>query len=146
MLQPEPRGATLRRSGGRFSAPHASVGAWTRQRATILLAEEHDATRAFLADNLTADGYDLLEAETAADAERLMATMYPDLAIVDLGLPDLDGLELIRRVRNVDGAASRIDPDIPLLVLTGRAPNSTGCAGSSVAATTTSSSRSRTRS
>jgi DNA-binding response OmpR family regulator len=88
--------------------------------ATILVIEDHEATRTFLADNLCADGFQLLEAETAADAERLLSTKYPDLAIVDLGLPDLDGLELIRRVRNLDGKASRIDPDIPLLVLSGR--------------------------
>jgi DNA-binding response OmpR family regulator len=88
--------------------------------ATILLVEDHRATRTFLADNLSVDGYELLEADCAADGERLLATRFPDLAIIDLGLPDRDGLELIRRVRQTDGANSRIDPDIPLLVLSGR--------------------------
>jgi DNA-binding response OmpR family regulator len=88
--------------------------------ATILLIEDHKATRTFLADNLTVDGYELLEADCAADGERLLATRFPDLAIVDLGLPDRDGLELIRRVRGVDRASGRIDPDMPLLVLSGR--------------------------
>jgi DNA-binding response OmpR family regulator len=90
-------------------------------RPTILLVEDHKTTRSFLADNLAADGYELVEAETAADAQRLLASRYPDLAIVDLGLPDYDGLELLRLVRNADGATSRINPDIPLLVLSGRA-------------------------
>ena len=36
--------------------------------ATILLVEDHTATRTFLADNLVADGYDVLEAESTADA------------------------------------------------------------------------------
>jgi DNA-binding response OmpR family regulator len=89
--------------------------------ATILVVEDHPATRTFLADNLTADGYELLEAETASDGERLIETGFPDLAIVDLGLPDYDGLELLRRVRSADRVAGRIDPDLPLLVLTGRA-------------------------
>ncbi len=62
--------------------------------ATILLVEDHRATRTFLADNLAADGYELLEADCAVDAHQLMETKYPDLAIIDLGLPDLDGLEL----------------------------------------------------
>ncbi|HWE33982.1 MAG TPA: response regulator transcription factor [Solirubrobacteraceae bacterium] len=88
--------------------------------ATILLVEDHRATRTFLADNLTVDGYELLEADTAADGERMLATRFPDLAIIDLGLPDRDGLELIRRVRTADRAGSRIDPEVPLLVLSGR--------------------------
>ena len=89
--------------------------------ATILVIEDHRATRTFLADNLAADGYELLEAETAAEARHLMETKFPDLAIVDLGLPDQDGLELLRHVRDTDRIAGRLDPDLPLLVLTGRA-------------------------
>jgi DNA-binding response OmpR family regulator len=88
--------------------------------ATILIVEDHRPTRMFLTDNLAADGYELLEAETAIDAERMLATKFPDLAIVDLGLPDRDGLDLVRRIRDADRAVCRIDPDVPLLVLTGR--------------------------
>ena len=57
------------------------------------------ATRTFLADNLTADGYDVLVADTARDALRLLERKYPDLALIDLGLPDGDGLALVERVR-----------------------------------------------
>lgn len=89
--------------------------------AVILVIEDHRPTRTFLADNLAADGYDVLEAETAAEAQVLMETKYPDLAIVDLGLPDRDGLELLRNVREADRIAGRLDPDLPLLVLSGRA-------------------------
>ena len=63
----------------------------------------------------------VLEAETAAEAQDLMETKFPDLAIVDLGLPDRDGLELLRNVREADRIAGRLDPDLPLLVLSGRA-------------------------
>jgi DNA-binding response OmpR family regulator len=87
--------------------------------ATILLVEDHRPTRTFLADNLSVDGYELLEADCAVDGERMLTTRFPDLAIIDLGLPDHDGLDLIRRVRGVD-RASRIDPEMPLLVLSGR--------------------------
>ena len=87
---------------------------------TILVAEDDDATRTFLADNLTADGYELLVADCARHALRLMETKFPDLAVIDLGLPDSDGLEVIRAVRASDGIVSRIDPNIPLLVITGR--------------------------
>jgi DNA-binding response OmpR family regulator len=86
----------------------------------ILIVEDHRPTRKFLADNLAVDGYELLEAETGAEAQRLMETRFPDLALIDLGLADLDGLDLIRRVRESDRIAGRIDPELPILVLSGR--------------------------
>jgi len=89
--------------------------------ATILLIEDHRTSRRFLADNLVADGYEILEAESAEDAERMIASEFPDLAILDLGLPDRDGLELLREVRESDRVAGRFDPDLPILVLSGRA-------------------------
>ncbi len=89
--------------------------------ATILIVEDHRGTSTFLADNLSADGYEPLQADCAADAKRLMETHYPDLAIVDLGLPDRDGLELVREVRQTDRVATRLDPDMPMLILSGRA-------------------------
>jgi DNA-binding response OmpR family regulator len=92
-----------------------------RERPTILVVEDHRTTCTFLADNLTVDGYEILVADCAKDAWRLLATKFPDLALVDLGLPDRDGLELLRDVREADGAAGRIDRHIPLLVLSGRA-------------------------
>ena len=88
--------------------------------ATILVVEDDDATRTFLADNLTADGFELLVADCAKDGIRLMETKYPDLALIDVGLPDGSGLDLVRRVRDADGLASRVDPRTPLLLLSGR--------------------------
>lgn len=87
---------------------------------TLLLVEDDELTGAFLADNLTADGYTVLTADTVASARRLLGTRTVELAIVDLGLPDGDGLELLRRVRGADGVADRVDPDLPLVVLSGR--------------------------
>jgi DNA-binding response OmpR family regulator len=88
--------------------------------ATILVAEDDATTRTFLADELTADGYELLVAETASDALRLLETKFPDLAVLDVGLGETSGLEVMRRVRAADGTVSRIDPDVPVLVLSGR--------------------------
>jgi len=92
----------------------------TDQPHTILVVEDDRHTRLFLADNLAADGYEPIGAANVRDAVRLMETRYPDLAIVDLTLPDRDGLELLQHVRSADGIASRIDPLLPLLVLSGR--------------------------
>ncbi len=89
--------------------------------ATILVVEDHIVTRSFLVDNLAADGFSLLQAGTIEEAHALLERGYPDLALVDLGLPDGDGLELLRLVRTADRVADEIDPDLPVLVLSGRA-------------------------
>jgi DNA-binding response OmpR family regulator len=87
---------------------------------TILLVEDDEATRLFLADNLTADGFDMLVADCLRDGRRLLEAKFPDLAVVDIVLPDGCGLELVRVVRSSDGVASRIDPTLPMLLLSGR--------------------------
>src|SRR3954467_10076219 len=87
---------------------------------TILVVEDDAPTRTFLADNLTADGYELLVADSAREGLRLLETQFPDLALVDVGLPDASGLELLRRVRAADGVASRLDPGTPFVLITGR--------------------------
>jgi DNA-binding response OmpR family regulator len=89
--------------------------------ATILIVEDHALTRSFLADNLVADGYDVLEAESAAQAGRVIESSCPDLAIIDLGLPDRDGLDVLGDIRDGEPVAGRIDPNLPVLVLSGRA-------------------------
>lgn len=87
---------------------------------TILLVEDNPATRTFLAENLSADGYDPLQAGTLAEGIEVLERTFPDLVIVDLGLPDGDGLELLHFVRETDRTAARVDPDLPLIVLSGR--------------------------
>jgi DNA-binding response OmpR family regulator len=88
---------------------------------TILLLEDDPVLGTFLADNLAADGYEPVVAETLRDGLREVEYRRPDLAVVDLALPDGSGLELIERVRAADGVVSRIDPGLPIVVLSGRA-------------------------
>lgn len=85
----------------------------------ILIVEDDPLIRTFLADNLTADGFELLVAGTIAQALGELESRRPDLAIVDLRLPDGSGLDLIRRVRSADGLGTRLDPTLPLMVLSG---------------------------
>jgi DNA-binding response OmpR family regulator len=87
----------------------------------ILLVEDDPALSSFLLDNLHADGFAPLLAPTMADGLRLLEFKHPDLVLVDLGLPDGSGLDLIAQVRAADGIATRLDPATPLVVLTGRA-------------------------
>jgi DNA-binding response OmpR family regulator len=88
--------------------------------AVLLLIEDDPVTRTFLADNLIADGFEVLLADTLAEGLRALEYKRPDLAIVDLGLPDGTGLDLVTRVRSADRVATRIDPGLPLLILSGR--------------------------
>jgi DNA-binding response OmpR family regulator len=89
-------------------------------RPTVLIVEDHTATRRFLADNLAADGYEPIEAGTAAEGLRLIAAGPPDVAVVDLGLPDRDGLELLTEVRSSAPRGGRLDSRLPVLILSGR--------------------------
>lgn len=88
--------------------------------ATLLVVEDDDSARTFLADNLTADGYSVLVADSARDAIRLLESKFPDLVLIDDELPDGSGFEVVRRVRAADGIASRVNPATPLLVVSGR--------------------------
>lgn len=98
----------------------ALSAAMNDERPTILIVEDDRSTRTFLADNLTADGYELLTAGTVEEALETVEDRFPDLVLVDLGLPGRDGLELLDAIRGADGVASRLDPGLPLLVLSGR--------------------------
>jgi DNA-binding response OmpR family regulator len=84
---------------------------------TILLAEEDPRTRAFLQDNLSADGYLVLAADDREQALALLCTKHPDLVVVDI---NGETLALVDAVRAGDGVASKIDPDTPIIVLSRR--------------------------
>jgi two-component system, OmpR family, KDP operon response regulator KdpE len=68
-------------------------------RTTLLLVEDDPQIQRFLATALDAHGYDLLIAGTGNEGLQLAATRQPDILIVDLGLPDMSGLDVIQRAR-----------------------------------------------
>jgi two-component system KDP operon response regulator KdpE len=65
----------------------------------ILVVDDERPIRRFLATALGAHGYDVAEAATGVEALRLAATGRPELVILDLGLPDMDGLEVLQQLR-----------------------------------------------
>jgi len=79
---------------------------------TVLLVEDEAPMRRFLRVALEGQGYKLLEAETAREGLSLAASHQPDLALMDLGLPDMDGLELTKRLREWS--------KVPIIVLSAR--------------------------
>ena len=66
---------------------------------TILLIEDERQMRRFLRVTLQSEKYGVLEAETANDGLSQAATRNPDIVLLDLGLPDMDGLEVIEKLR-----------------------------------------------
>lgn len=81
---------------------------------TLLIVEDEDRIASFLVKGLTRSGYSVEHvASGAAGIERLATGTY-DLVLLDLGLPDVDGLEVLRRVRS-RGVT------VPVIILTGRA-------------------------
>lgn len=89
--------------------------------ATVVVCEDDAPTLELLCDHLRADRYEPLAAPSATDALRLCHFKAPDLLLLDLGLPDGSGLDVLREIRAGDGATGRYDPFLPVLVLTGRA-------------------------
>jgi two-component system KDP operon response regulator KdpE len=78
----------------------------------ILLIEDDPQIRRFLRTSLGAQGYELIEAETGNDGLALAASQVPEVVILDLGLPDLEGIEVIRRLREWSS--------MPIIILSAR--------------------------
>ena len=81
-------------------------------RATILIIEDEPEIRRFLRSTLSAVGHKIIEAASAGRGAIDAASHKPDLAIIDLGLPDFDGIELIKKIRTWSS--------MPILVLSAR--------------------------
>lgn len=81
--------------------------------AKILIVDDEPPIRRLLRTSLGAQGFVIIEAATGAEGLAAAAEARPDLVILDLGLPDMQGLEIIRDLR--EGGAS-----VPVLVLSSR--------------------------
>ncbi len=66
---------------------------------TVIVIEDDPYIRRFLRMGLNAHGFDIIEAETGAAGLTAAATRKPDLVILDLGLPDMDGVAVIKKLR-----------------------------------------------
>ena len=78
----------------------------------ILIVEDAANTRSFIKANLETSDYQVICAETCTLGIMMYASHHPDLIILDLGLPDRDGLDLIQEVRESD--------TVPIIVLSAR--------------------------
>lgn len=78
----------------------------------VVLIEDEPQIRRFLRATLTGQGYRLFEAPTGASGLVEVGSRQPDVVIIDLGLPDMDGIEVIRRLREWTA--------VPIIVLSAR--------------------------
>ncbi len=88
-------------------------GRTQRERPLILLVEDHSELRQLYAQELTMSGFDVIEAGNGADAIAHTAERFPDVVLMDLSLPVLDGWEATRRLK-VDSRTAHI----PIVALT----------------------------
>ena len=84
------------------------------QRKTLLIVDDDQDLRGAIAEQLQAEGFDILEAATAGDGVRMAREGKPDLILLDVDLPDFDGREACRRLRQ-DGVSA------PIVMLTAAA-------------------------
>lgn len=98
---------------------------------TVLLVEDHPMNLELASDVLRAAGLTVLEATTATDGIRMAGEHLPDLVLLDIRLPDMSGLDAVRRLRADPRTAS-----IPVVALTAQAmkgdeqaARSAGCVG-----------------
>jgi two-component system, OmpR family, KDP operon response regulator KdpE len=82
------------------------------ERAIVLVIEDEPAILRFLRAALISEGYHMAEAVTGQDGLAQAAAQRPDVIVVDLGLPDVDGLEVIRHLREWSA--------VPIIVLSAR--------------------------
>jgi two-component system KDP operon response regulator KdpE len=79
---------------------------------TVLIVEDDDETRGALVRDLVARGYRIEEAADGASALRRWEMRRPDIVLLDLGLPDIDGIQVVRRIRK--------EATTPIVILSGR--------------------------
>lgn len=79
----------------------------------VLIVDDEPAIRRFLRTILTSQGYQTLEADTGEEALSAFSRNRVDVLVLDLGLPDLGGLEVLKRVRGSGSA-------VPIIVLSSR--------------------------
>ena len=79
---------------------------------SILLIEDEENIRSFISTTLENQGYKITTASTGNDGLSLAASLCPDLILLDLGLPDMDGIDVIAKLRSWSG--------IPIIVISAR--------------------------
>lgn len=89
--------------------------------ARVVVCEDDPPTLELLCDHLQADQFEVVPAPSAADALRHCQYRNPDLLLLDLGLPDASGLDVLREIRRAEPSTGRFDSRLAVIILSGRA-------------------------
>jgi len=107
-----------KRDTSRYTAPQACYARFMRTKPEtairVLFVEDDSATRVGYKKFLTKFGYQVMPAASGEEALTLASTCAPDVIVLDLGLPDIDGWEVARQLK-----ASPMTATIPIIALTG---------------------------
>jgi DNA-binding response OmpR family regulator len=87
--------------------------------ARVVVCEDDPATLELLCDHLRADRFEVVPAPSAADALRHCQYRSPDLLLLDLGLPDASGLDVLREIRRAERSTGRFDSGLAVIILSG---------------------------
>ncbi len=90
----------------------ANMNTNSADRRTILIVDDFDDTRLLLRTWLEKKGFEVVEAENGFRAVAAAGKIKPDLIIMDVEMPELDGLEATRRIRKLNGFA-----DVPIVAV-----------------------------
>lgn len=66
----------------------------------VLIVEDEQSISSFISMILTANGYDTIIVNTGEEALTMISSHCPDLIVLDLGLPDMDGIDVIKKIRS----------------------------------------------
>ena len=80
----------------------------------VLVVEDEKAIRYFITTTLQANGYDVVTASTAKEAQEMISSHCPDVVLLDLGLPDMYGITVLESVR-------QWSPTMPIIIVSARA-------------------------
>jgi two-component system, OmpR family, alkaline phosphatase synthesis response regulator PhoP len=86
---------------------------------TILVVEDDLIIRQTLIDNLVGEGFDVLKAEDGVEGLKLASTCHPDLILLDILMPQMDGLTMMRKLRAKDVWGKKVS----IILLTNLSPD-----------------------
>jgi two-component system, cell cycle response regulator DivK len=85
------------------------------RKSRVLIVEDYDDAREMYAEYLSCSGFEMHQAANGVDAIRQALEQPPDIVIMDLSLPQMDGWETVRRLKTYESTAR-----IPIVALTGQ--------------------------